>query len=275
MDAWLIVLICVLSAVLLCFVLFLVLIAPGKAKSIGEYKNVKFAHRGLHDESKAENSMSAFRAAVLAGFGIELDIRLSSDGQLVVFHDDTLDRVVGTEGRVDAFSSEQLAAMSLSGTEDGVPLFSDVLSLVDGKVPLLVEIKEDAGNYAVSDAAAKMLAEYKGDYIVESFNPLSLANIKKKLPGATRGVLSHKYYDYERYRRPLYFLLQNLCLNRVCSPSFIAYDHRHAKNPALRIARRLFGAATFAWTVRSPQEEAEAYKNGFDSIIFENYIPEK
>ena len=253
--------------------LYLFLIAPGAPRDIDKFKSLYYAHRGLHSDTVAENSMTAFRLAVEAGFGIELDVRLSSDNVLVVFHDDTLDRVAGIEGRVDAFTAEELSKMSLSGTEDGVPTFREVLELVDGKVPLLVEIKEDAGNSAVSTKAAEMLAQYKGDYIVESFNPLSIANVKKHLQNVTAGVLSHRYMDFEKYRKPLYFLLQCLFLNAVCRPAFIAYDHRHYSSLSLRIARRLFGAATIAWTVRSPEEEAAAKAHGFDGIIFENYIP--
>lgn len=263
------------SVIVFLLLVYLILIAPGRRGNIADFKSVKFAHRGLHGQTKAENSMSAFRAAVDVGFGIELDIRLSKDDELVVFHDDTLDRVVGREGRVDEFDADELAKMSLSGTEDGVPRFSEVLELVGGKVPLLVEIKEDPGNCAVSTAAAKMLAEYSGPYIVESFNPLSLSNFAKHLPRVPRGILSHRYYKYEKYRKPLYFLLQCLLLNRVCRPAFIAYDHRDSKALSLRIARRLFGVITFAWTVRSAEEEKAAKENGFDSVIFENYIPEK
>lgn len=264
----------ILGILLVLFAVYLILIAPGRKNGIGKYAHVKFAHRGLHDAQRAENSISAFKAAVDAGYGIELDVRLSKDGVLMVFHDDTLERVVGAEGRVDAYTAEELGKMSLSGTEDGVPTFRQVLDTVAGRVPLLVEIKEDPGTSAVSVAAAQMLAEYEGDYIVESFNPLSLATMAKRLPGAARGILSHRYYEYEKYRKPLYFLLQCLLLNRVCRPAFIAYDHRHAKAFSLRAAR-LMGAVTFAWTVRSAEEEKQAIKNGFDSIIFENYLPEK
>ncbi len=267
-------LICVSGALLLLFALWMLLIAPGKKKQVKKFTAVKFAHRGLHDAQRAENSMSAFAAAVDAGYGIELDVRLSRDGQLVVFHDDTLNRVVGIDGRVDAYSAEALGKMSLSGSADGIPLFSEVLRLVDGRVPLLVEIKEDAGNSAVSSAAAEMLAGYRGDYLVESFNPLSLANVSKRMPNVTAGILSHKYYTLPAYRKPLYFLLQCLLFNRICKPSFVAFDHRHADSVPLRLCRGL-GAVTFAWTVRSAEEEAAAKRNGFDSIIFEGYLPEK
>ena len=262
-----------LGALLLIFCIYLILIAPSSRRGMKRFKGARFAHRGLHGENIAENSMSAFRAAVEHGYGIELDVRLSSDGKLVVFHDDTLLRVCGREGRVDAFTGEELASFSLSGTEDGVPLFTDVLALVAGRVPLLVEIKEDAGQSAVSDKTAEILKDYHGDYIVESFNPLSLGNIAKKLPSAERGILSHRYYEYENYRKPLYFLLGALLFNRICRPSFVAFDHRHVKCLSFRIVKGLFKATTFAWTVRSEEEAEEAYKNGFDGIIFENFLP--
>ena len=263
-----------LSSAFVLFAVYLFLIAPKNRKEMNDFKTKMYAHRGLHNAERAENSMSAFKAAVESGYGIELDIRLSKDGELVVFHDDTLDRVCGREGRVIDFTADELATFMLSGTGDGIPRLCDVLSMVDGRVPLLVEIKEDAGNSAVSEAACKMLAEYKGPFIVESFNPLSLKTVKKNMPLVTRGILSHRYYEYEQYKKPLYFLIQSLLLNFLCRPAFIAYDHRHAKAFGLRFVRFVFKVPTLAWTVRSANEEAEARKNGFDGIIFENYIPE-
>ena len=262
------------TIVVVLVVLWLFLIAPKNRKEMKKFKSVHYAHRGLHNAERAENSMSAFKAAVDGGWGIELDIRLSKDGKLVVFHDDTLDRVCGKEGKVIDFTVEELANIKLSGTEDGVPLFEDVLRLVDGKVPLLVEIKEDPGVNAVSLAACEMLDSYKGEFIVESFNPLSLKTVKDNRPDFVRGVLSQRYYAYEQYRKPLYFALQSLLLNVLCRPAFIAYDHRHAKSFALRFLRGFFDVPTLAWTVRSQEEEIIARKNGFDGIIFENYIPE-
>lgn len=257
----------------LLFLIYLFLIAPKNKKEMNKYKTKMYAHRGLHNEERAENSMSAFRAALKGGYGIELDIRLSKDGKLVVFHDDTLDRVCGREGRVIDFTAEELATFRLKGTEDGIPLFSDVLELVDGKVPLLVEIKENPGDSTVSQATCEIMKGYTGDYIIESFNPLSLRVIKKRLPEIPRGILSHRYYEYEHFRKPLYLLLQSLLLNFLCRPAFIAYDHRHAKAFGLRFVRGFLGVPTLAWTVRSAEEETIARKNGFDGIIFENYLP--
>ena len=259
--------------IIVLFALWLFLIAPKNRKEMEKYSTVHYAHRGLHNSERAENSMSAFKAAVEGGYGIELDIRLSGDGKLVVFHDDTLDRICGREGKVIDFTAEQLAEFKLCNTNDGIPLFSDVLALVDGKVPLLVEIKEDPGVSAVSLAACEMLKGYKGDFIIESFNPLSLKVVKKEYPEGSRGILSHRYYAYEQFRKPLYFALQSLLLNFLCRPAFIAYDHKHAKSFALRSVRKIFKVPTFAWTVRSMEEEKKALENGFDGIIFENYIP--
>ncbi len=263
------------TSIVLLFLLYLFLVAPKNRKEMKEFKSEYYAHRGLHNEERAENSMSAFRAAVDNGFGIELDVRLSKDGRLVVFHDDTLDRVCGREGKVIDFTAEELATFKLSGTDDGIPLFTDVLALVDGRVPLLVEIKEDPGNSAVSKETCRILKEYKGRYIVESFNPLSLRTVEEEDPKIVRGILSHRYYEYEQYRKPLYFLLQSLLLNFLCRPAFIAYDHKHSKSFALRFVRGLFDVPTIAWTVRSADEEKQAIKNGFDGIIFEGYIPNR
>ena len=260
-------------SVVVLFLIYLFLIAPKNKKEMNKFKTVMYAHRGLHNDERAENSMSAFRAAVDGGFGIELDIRLSKDGKLVVFHDDTLDRVCGSEGKVIDFTAEELATFKLCGTNDGIPLFSDVLSLVDGKIPLLVEIKENAGDSTVSHAACEMLKGYKGEFIIESFNPMSLKVVKEEYPEIPRGILSHRYYEYEKSRKPLFFLLQSLLLNFLCRPAFIAYDHRHADAFGLRFVRAFFKVPTIAWTVRSAEEEKVARKNGFDGIIFENYLP--
>ena len=181
-----------ITFLIIVLLIYIFLVATKNRKEMDRYKSCYYAHRGLHNGERAENSMSAFKAAVDAGYGIELDIRLSKDGKLVVFHDDTLDRVCGREGKVIDFTADELATFSLCGTSDGVPLFSDVLAMVDGKVPLLVEIKENAGDSSVSIAACKMLKEYKGEFIVESFNPMSLKTVKENMPEVCRGILSHR-----------------------------------------------------------------------------------
>lgn len=253
--------------------LYLFLIFPTRNKRINEFVGTRYAHRGLHDDKVPENSMAAFKRAVEYGFGIELDVRLSKDGELVVFHDDDLQRMVGCHGSTTDYTAKELSEMSLLGTKEGIPLFRDVLKMVNGRVPLLVEIKELATEKDVAPAAAMLLREYEGAYIVESFNPLSLMRYASVNPNVPRGILSQDYLKYPEFQAPLYFLLQFLLLNRVCSPSFIAFRKNHVKkNPSFHIAR-LLGAATFAWTVTSEEQEREAFKQGFDTVIFEGYIP--
>lgn len=275
MDIPLIVSCSCVGLLVLLFVIYIILMMPGRKRrsKMEPFRYYRYAHRGLHGNGVAENSMSAFRAAVEGGFGIELDVRLSSDGEIVVFHDDTLDRVTDSRGLVKDKTAEELSKIRLLGTDDTVPTFREVLELVDGRVPLLVELKEDQGSYAVTEAAVKMLADYKGPYIIESFNPLSLARVKKLAPGALRGILSHHFTLDEKYRGFKYFLLQNLCLNCICRPDFVAFNHKHAKMLSFRLAK-LFGAPTFAWTVESSQDDAAALKSGFDGVIFQFYSPD-
>ena len=259
------------------FIAYLFLIKPTKKRKnqIKEFAKHSYAHRGLHGDGVAENSMTAFRAARDNGYGIELDVRLSRDGKLVVFHDDTLDRVTNATGRVDSKDYKELSEISLMNTSDTIPLFTDVLSEIDGKVPLLIELKEDAGKYGVTEKTLEILKSYNGPYIIESFNPLALGRVKKNAPNVLRGILSMKYFSEKKYRKPMYFLLQILSLNVVCRPDFVAFNHTQYKTASLRLIKGIFRVTTFAWTVKSEGEEKSAYKHKFNSVIFENYLPEK
>lgn len=275
MPTPLIILLSLLGVLLFLFLVLLFLVKPGRRKAeMEKFKNVRYAHRGLHGGGIPENSMAAFRKAVELGYGIELDVRLSSDGELVVFHDDTLDRMTGVSGRVDSFTKEELAKITLADTEEHIPTFREVLDAVDGKVPLLVELKEDPGKYGVTDKTVELLADYKGAFIVESFNPLALSYLKKKAPHIIRGFLSEHFYTEEKYRKFKYFLLQNLLLNCICRPDFIAYCHKHAYMKMLRFVRWLFRVPTLAWTTESEEEDSRALENGFSSVIFQYYLPE-
>ena len=267
----------ILAILLLLALAYLFLIRTKRAgKLISAYRGVNFAHRGLHGEERAENSLSAFAAARDAGFGIELDVRLSGDGRMVVFHDDTLTRVAGIDKRVDELTLEELKTCRLLDTDDTVPTLSEVLELIDGRVPLLIEIKEDAGKSAVTRALVKELDGYRGPYIVESFNPLSLKLFRRLRPDVPIGILAQHFCRRDEYRgKALYFILQNMLLNFLYVPDFVAYDHTDSDMLSLKLARSLFGTVTVAWTVRSEEEGRVAKTHKFDSIIFENYLPEE
>ena len=276
MHPILIALIIAASDLLLGLALWLFMIWPGgRRKEMLKYTDYHYAHRGLHDDTKAENSLSAFRAAKERGYGIELDVRLSKDGELVVHHDATLERVAGREGKVIDYTAEELAAMSLAGTSDGIPTFRQVLDLIDGTVPLIIEIKMGDGEKGVAEKLVEVLEGYDGPYVVESFNPIALKIVRKLRPDILRGILAHEYMKDERYKGKLVFRLgQNLELNFLGRPHFIAYLHKDYTVPKMRFVHRVWGTPLIGWTVRSQQEEDAATEHGFDAVIFENYIPE-
>ena len=273
MHPGLIIPLAVIAFLILSFCIYLILIKPEKREGMESLLSRRYAHRGLHNAHRAENSLSAFKAAVDAGYGIELDVRLSSDGELVVFHDDTLERITGCEGRVDEYTAKELSEMKLYNTDDGIPTFLEVLRVVDGKVPLLIELKEDAGKYGVTDKTCEILRDYNGEYMIESFNPLALIRVKKLMPHVYRGILSQNYLERKEFRTPMHFLLQILTMNSACSPNFIAFKVENSKNAALRLVRRIFGVPTIAWTVKSEEQDAYAKNEGYVTTIFEGYEP--
>ena len=262
-------LISVLSLIILLFFLYLFLVMPGKRRAeMQKYKGARFAHRGLHGGGVSENSLKAFSLAIDEGVGIELDVRLSSDGKLVVFHDNTLDRCTSESGRVNEKTLEELKEIKLFDSEDTIPSFDEALTLVSGKVPLLVEIKEENGSAAVTEAVIKALSEYDGDFIIESFNPFSIALVRKKMPNAIRGILSDNFLKSKKHRSPTFFIVQYMLTNFLCRPDFVAFEKDGYKNPSLRLCKAL-GALTFAWTTTSEEEEEKALSRGFDGLIFE------
>ena len=266
----------VISLVLLGVLAFLSLMRPGKSAVMEKYKSVKFAHRGLHGEGAAENSMTAFTRARDLGYGIEFDIRLAKDGQLVVFHDATLNRVCGVDGRVVDRTVNELSEISLLGTKDTVPTLREVLDLIDGAVPLLIEIKEEAGETSVAERFLEEIKGYTGEFIVESFNPFSLRAVKKARADIVIGILSAEYMKDDRFKgKFLYRMLQNLQFNFLMRPHFISYDKNGFANWGLRYVRRNYKTPLIAWTVTSLEEEREALLHGFDTVIFEGYLSEK
>ena len=275
MSATEIAIVAVLASLFAICLIYLFLAAPKltRKKETREFMKARFAHRGLHNGTRAENSLSAFAAAVEAGYGIELDVRLSADGVLVVFHDDTLDRMTEATGRVDSKTLAELGKLHLGGTGEGIPTFEEVLRLVDGRVPLVVEIKEDPFKYAVTEKAAEVLSQYRGSYVIESFNPFAVWRFKKLMPGVIRGQLADNYLRNKKHRNLMYFGLQIFLANFLAAPDFIAYNHKEANTLSLGIQKHIFHPVLVAWTVKSEDEETRARKYGFEGIIFENYEP--
>ena len=238
--------------------------------------NWRYAHRGLHDnQSEApENSLAAFRKAVEAGFGIELDIQLSKDRIPVVFHDFTLKRVCGAPGKVCDYTYEELQKFSLCDSGQKIPALEEVLKLVDGKVPLIVEFKIERTNLSLCPVADKLLRAYRGAYCMESFNPLGVWWYKKNHPELVRGQLSDAFLKEGEYVGVLYFVLQNLLLNFLGKPDFVAYNHHYPQILSRRLCRSLYKNTAAAWTIKSEEELSEAKKH-FDIFIFDSFVPER
>ena len=235
-----------------------------------------YAHRGLHDNKSdaPENSMAAFRKAVEAGYGIELDVQLTKDRIPVVFHDESLKRVCGAEGNVRDYTYEELQQFRLCRSDERIPLFSDFLKLVDGKVPLIIEIKIHENVDTVCSIADELIKEYRGTYCIESFHTMAVQWYRKHRPEVIRGQLSTDFSKPGK-RESWYLCMVHYLLGNVMGrPDFIAYDHLHKNNISRRLCRYLFGALSVAWTIKS-QKELDACKKDFDLFIFEGFVPEE
>lgn len=230
-----------------------------------------YAHRGLFDnETEApENSLRAFAKAVEADYGIELDVQLSKDDVLVVFHDATLERMCGVKGNVWDFTYDELQELTLAKSGERIPKFEEVLNLVDGKVPLIVEYKLDRVQTKVCELGNKLLKQYKGAYCIESFHPLAVKWYRKNRPDVLRGQLSMNFKEeYKAHKE--YIFLTYLLTNVATRPDFIAYQHSDASNISRKICRVL-GALSVTWTIKN-QKQYEAVKDEFDLFIFDSCI---
>lgn len=256
--------------------LYLFLIAPGRrGKDFSGLLHVMYAHRGLfsNENGVPENSLPAFRKAVEAGYGIELDVQLTRDGQLVVFHDGDLARMCGVQGQLCGVPYAQLSQYALLGTDERIPLFSQVLALVAGRVPIIVELKPYGDIAALSRKVHEALSRYKGPFGVESFHPLAMRWFKRNAPRLIRGqlVTGRLWQKGSFFRRAA---LKYLLVNALSRPDFIACDIRTDRNISMTLMRVLFKPKLVAWTVQTEEEQAWAAKK-YDAQIFEGYTPER
>ena len=243
---------------------------PGLAALQGWY----YAHRGLYDETRPENSMSAFRAALDHGYGIELDIHLLSDGNLAVIHDSLLKRTTGAEGCIEDLTTENLCRYHLEDTAETIPTFRQVLELYQGKAPLIVELKPVRGNHAqLAKAACDMLDEYKVTYCIESFDPRCIYWLKKHRPDVIRGQLTENYFaSGSKLPGVLKFILKNQLENFLTVPDFVAYRFADRDNLSNRIVRKLWGVQGVTWTLRKKEDFDVAVREGY-LPIFEGFAP--
>lgn len=245
-----------------------------RKKATSEFKEWHYAHRGLHDNygKCPENSLPAFSKAVTAGYGIELDIQLTKDKKVVVFHDDTLKRICHIDGFVSDYTYAELRKFNLLDTNEKIPLLTEVLRTVSGKVPLIIEIKLKDCNTLTCELANQILKNYRGLYCMESFNPMAVAWYRLHRNDIVRGQLSCNLTKGKGNKKFLNYLAKYLLFNILARPDFIAYNYKDTKNPSYLIAKYVFHAMTFAWTVDTKHDFIKN-RNKFDAIIFERFIP--
>lgn len=242
------------------------------------FLRLPLAHRALHDrtQGRIENSPSAIRAAVDAGYGIEIDLQLTSDGVAMVFHDDTLDRLTHDKGPVSAHPAADLTRIRLKGSTDTIPTLPQVLDLVAGRVPLLIEIKDQSLTMGPTDgrleaATAAALQDYRGDVAVMSFNPAAIAHMARLAPDTPRGITTSAYDpdDWSPLPRAACDHFRAIPDYDPTLSSFISHEAADLSRPRVA-ALKAQGAAILCWTIRSPEAEAKARRFA-DNVTFEGY----
>ncbi|HPD88851.1 MAG TPA: glycerophosphodiester phosphodiesterase family protein [Oscillospiraceae bacterium] len=229
-----------------------------------------WAHRGLHDETKPENSLAAFRAAAEKGLGSELDVRLTKDGMPVVFHDTNTACMCGIDRVVGETDWAVLREFRLSGTEEHIPLLSEALEAMDG-APLLCELKyaADPADCTICEKVMPLLDAYDGPFVIESFSPYILRWFRENRPDIIRGQLSCDLRHLTDGKRTLAFLLGNLFTNFLARPDFLSWNFRDSTF-GFRLCR-YYGTRIAAWTLHSADEVGQAVEAGASSFIAENF----
>jgi len=232
------------------------------------------AHRGLHNDVLPENSMSAFKAAIEKGYGIEIDVHLTRDGKLVVFHDFTLKRICGIDKYISEFTADELSKIKLKDTEETIPTLEELLRVIDGKVGLLIEIKYRPNKFYknISEEVYKMIKDYKGNVAVQSFSPGVVKWFKLNAPEITRGFLAT---GYQNLNVPSFVKAGMRLLNKMfgakmvksLDPDFIAFNILSFPNKVVD-GERSKGRPVITWTVNKPELLTKAKKHA-DNIIFE------
>ena len=233
-----------------------------------------YAHRGLHGPRAPENSMAAFKAALIRGYGIEFDVHLMKDGTLAVIHDASLKRTAGVDVNIEDLTLPELANYRLEGSEEIIPTFQQVLELYAGKAPMIIELKPVKKNHAaLSKAVCDALKNYRGVYCIESFDPRCLLWLKKHRPKIIRGQLSQNFFKSKEKLSPVIrFLLTNNLLNFITQPDFIAYRFEHRKTFSVAVCKKFWKMQCVGWTIKDPDTHKQVIKEGWLSI-FEGFKP--
>lgn len=237
------------------------------------------AHRGLHDAASGviENSASAVALAAQSGYGIEVDVQASADGEALVFHDDTLDRLTAFKGEFSARPARDLVVIPLRGSAEGDRIWTleECLALVAGRVPLVVEIKSRGdGDTRLASRVGRMLAAYSGPVAAKSFDPRMVMTLRRDAPSVLRGVIGCAFDRADWPTTPFAgrFALRHLLHWPRTRPDFLSWDVHDLPRLSVTLARRFSEAPVMSWTVRTLEEQARASFHA-DQMVFEGFRP--
>ena len=230
-----------------------------------------FAHRGLFTDERPENSLAAIEAAAHAGFPVEIDVQVTADGKAMVFHDWNLKRLTGRDVRVRTLPAAEIRTLRLLNTDQHIPILEDVLDLVAGRIPVLIEIKNRKRPCALEPELARLLTRYQGPFAIQSFNPFSLGWFRRRHPEISRGQISCSFDtdDMATWKKKI---LSNYGMNWLSRPHFISHHWKQLPGLVPTFLRKRCHLPLLAWTIRSEDETAGALRYA-DNIIFEGFVP--
>ncbi len=244
-------------------------------KDLTWIKERLIAHRGLHslDKTVPENSLRAFSLAMEKGYGIEMDINVLGDGTVVVFHDPNLKRLVGTDRLLSDMTIKDLEGLTLLGTKEIIPTLDDVLNLVNGKVPLLIELKPLGDSRLLCEKFMETIIDYKGVYAIHSFSPFIVNWFRKNHPEVIRGQITEYFRDDQKMKKMTKYLMKTMFFNHITKPVFVNYGIKDLPNKYCDKAYKK-GLCIISYASRS-QEEFDMVKNHYDNSVFEFFIPKE
>jgi glycerophosphoryl diester phosphodiesterase len=243
-------------------------------KNLAWLKEDYIAHRGLHqkDLSVPENTISAFRLAIEQGYSIEFDINILKDGHVVVFHDHNLKRCFGIDKSLDQLTYEDIKDLTYK-SGDHIPLLSEVLTFIDGRANLLIELKPQGDVAKLCEAFIKIIDHYKGTFAVFSFHPMVVYYFKKHRPHIIRGQISEYFKDNFEMSKFMKFLMKRLAFNLFTRPDFVSYGIYDMPNKYLDKYKKR-GLTIISYAAKS-QKEFDFVKTFYDNVVFEYFIPKK
>ncbi len=268
----------ILIVIIILVLAYLYMIMPNldkeRKKKMVSFEEVYLTHRGLfNNKDIPENSLEAFKGTVANGYGTELDVQLTSDNQLVVFHDASLKRMCGIDKKLTDCTFEELQQYPLLDTNERIPLFKDVLDLLKEDTPLVVEIKPEGDCIRTCEEAIKLLKTYKRNYTMESFNPLVVRHLRKSHPEIIRGQLAYNMFPDKEAEGGFFIKLfcSNYLLNFWTKPDYCAYDIC-SHSLSFRIISKVFKGECVAWTIKS-EKDMQYAKKYYQQYIFDSFIP--